>query len=236
MLTDLFSPSYQDCSEPTSTSILFWTLNLIISLPFDFLNSFFRRLTFPTALRWSSTGPTSSRSRTAASCLWRGQTFWRRGSGSSLSLRKAWTTAAWPGSGSSCSPRRCSTHTTAFLNTQPRKPPPLSPTFSQPHVDKTQAGRERMCSYADVIRTASLQTAEQCLWCRAETAELYRGLPVRPVKSFLILSSHWKAILEQTFPTQPASEYLVTDVLLLFLAAASSFFSIYVCYVGERWR
>lgn len=81
----------------------------------------FPRPTSPTGSRWSCTGTTSSRSRTAGSCRWRGRTCWRPGCGSSLSRRRAWTMAAWPGSGSSSCPRRCSTPTTACSSTPPRK-------------------------------------------------------------------------------------------------------------------
>lgn len=78
------------------------------------------RRTSLTGLRWSYTGPTSLRSRIAVSCLWRDQISWRPASGSSLSQRRGWTTEVWPGSGSSCCLRRCSTLTMDSLNTQPR--------------------------------------------------------------------------------------------------------------------
>ena len=78
-------------------------------------------LTSPTDSRWNCTGTTSSKSRTVASCPWRGRMFWRHGCGSSSSRRKGWTTAAWPESGSSSYLRRCSILTTACLNTLPRK-------------------------------------------------------------------------------------------------------------------
>lgn len=79
------------------------------------------RLTFPTDLKWSYTGTTSSKSLTGESCRWRGPTSWRLGCGLSLSRRKDWTTAVWRESGSSSCLKRCSTLTTAYLNTLPRK-------------------------------------------------------------------------------------------------------------------
>lgn len=82
---------------------------------------FFPRLTFPTDLKWSYTGTTSLKSLTGVSCPWRGLTSWRLGCGLSLSLRKDWTMGAWPESGSSSYPKRCSTLITAYLNTLPRK-------------------------------------------------------------------------------------------------------------------
>lgn len=82
---------------------------------------FFSRLTFPTDLKWSCTGTTSLKSLTGVLCPWRGLTSWRLGCGLSLSLRKDWTMGAWPGSGSSSYPKRCSILITAYLNTLPRK-------------------------------------------------------------------------------------------------------------------
>lgn len=79
------------------------------------------RLTFPTDLKWSYTGTTSLKSLTGALCPWRGLTSWRLGCGLSLSLRKDWTMAAWPESGSSSYLKRCSILITAYLNTLPRK-------------------------------------------------------------------------------------------------------------------
>lgn len=93
-------------------------------------------------------------------------------------------------------------------------------------------------------RTASMQTVEQCLWCRAATAELHCCSPARPVKSFLLLSSHWKSH-PGTDVSHTQRIITVTYVLLLFLAppAAASrscfrliFFTIYFCHVGERWQ
>lgn len=99
-----------------------WTQLHVPQLPLHYMGlSIHPRLTFPTDLKWSYTGTTSSKSLTGESCHWRGPTSWRLGCGLSLSRRKDWTTAVWRESGSFYCLKRCSILTTAYLNTLPRK-------------------------------------------------------------------------------------------------------------------
>lgn len=79
------------------------------------------RLTSQTALRWSWSEMPSWRTRTDASSRWRGRTCWRLDCGWNSRGKRGWTTAVWPGSGSSWCPRRCLTHTTDCLSIRPRE-------------------------------------------------------------------------------------------------------------------
>lgn len=83
--------------------------------------TFVLRLTSQTALRWRWDEMQFWRTRTDASSPWRGPTCWRPGCGWTLREKRVWTTAAWPESGSSSCPRRCSTRTTACSSILPRE-------------------------------------------------------------------------------------------------------------------
>lgn len=90
-------------------------------LCFCFVFFFKCRRTSQTALRWSWNEMQCWRTHTDASSRSRGQTCWRHDCGWSLMEKKDWTTVAWPGSGSSSCPKRCSTRTTGYSSIPPRE-------------------------------------------------------------------------------------------------------------------
>lgn len=106
-----------------SLSYILYLFNpyMIINFLLNELNTFLRRPTSQTALRWRWDEMPCWRTHTDASSQLRGQTCWRHDCGWSLREKRDWTMAAWPGSGSSSCLRRCSTRTTDCLSILPRE-------------------------------------------------------------------------------------------------------------------